>query len=610
MAAGIAKSYFEDYFGPATLTGAFSTKRSRNKFLLDTPWSMEAKRFWNDGFVSIFSLFRDGRELAEKIETAQSLKSIDEQVKELSTIIKPYLQFVHGDNVCELTGFRLMDIWRYFRHTWTNPYQSVPGRNMLILVRDAATKHHAVIGIAALSSAPVASGVRDNLLGWTLEKVHNKVVNEKSTKIIRWLLDTINNSIDELYTEDLFDKIHGPLKRITEIKKPTKEIIDRLLEMAATDRQKHYRLVQQGDHKTRDDVAPTDDNHWKEQAETHLFKSKRENELASLLKARMILDQYFSEKITKKNIEKFIISKDCKDVVAKVVRKAKGDCVGTSIAELSVCGAIPPYNEILSAKLVAMLAASPEVLSEYKTRYGKQPSIIASSMAGKTIIRPADLVFINTTSLYGKRPNQYDRLSMACTEVINSAPGRMRYKYLGKTAGFGTFHFSEHTTRELSLLLTQGDNGQRVNSIFGEGVSPRLRKLRDGFCALKLLIEVSDQDNRLDQNGLTSMANLSNQLLMHDAKRDAYGIELVDNIQDYLLGIAKRPNYYLATKKSKDLTPRIVEWWIKRFVVNRIGRNEIAERIRQHRIVHPIHHGARVELPQMDVDQGILYEEI
>jgi hypothetical protein len=83
--------------------------------------------------------------------------------------------------------------------------------------------------------------------------------------------------------------------------------------------------------------------------------------------------------------------------------------VGNAIADLTVCGAVAPYNELLGGKLVAMLMASPEVREEYHRRYSSTPSIIASSMAGKPVRRPLDLVFISTTSLYGQRPNQYDR---------------------------------------------------------------------------------------------------------------------------------------------------------------------------------------------------------
>jgi len=38
-----------------------------------------------------------------------------------------------------------------------------------------------------------------------------------------------------------------------------------------------------------------------------------------------------------------------------------------------------------------MLMMSPEVVAEYRRRYAGVPSVIASSMAGRPIVRPADL---------------------------------------------------------------------------------------------------------------------------------------------------------------------------------------------------------------------------
>lgn len=46
-------------------------------------------------------------------------------------------------------------------------------------------------------------------------------------------------------------------------------------------------------------------------------------------------------------------------VVAAIVKKAKADKVGVALADISVCGALPPYNEILGGKLVSMLLVSP-----------------------------------------------------------------------------------------------------------------------------------------------------------------------------------------------------------------------------------------------------------
>jgi hypothetical protein len=44
------------------------------------------------------------------------------------------------------------------------------------------------------------------------------------------------------------------------------------------------------------------------------------------------------------------------------MRQAKASRVGTTIADLTVCGAVPPYNEILGGKLVAAMIGSPEVV--------------------------------------------------------------------------------------------------------------------------------------------------------------------------------------------------------------------------------------------------------
>ena len=102
---------------------------------------------------------------------------------------------------------------------------------------------------------------------------------------------------------------------------------------------------------------------------------------------------------------------------------AKADRVGTAVADLTVCGALPPYNELLGGKLVAMLATSPEVIAEYRRRYGRTPSVIASSMAGRAVQRSAELVFIGTTSLYGQRPSQYDRISVPCSVAAGGSGG-------------------------------------------------------------------------------------------------------------------------------------------------------------------------------------------
>jgi hypothetical protein len=275
-----------------------------------------------------------------------------------------------------------------------------------------------------------------------------------------------------------------------------------------------------------------------------------------------------------------------RDAVAKVVRRAKSDRVGTAIADLTICGAVPPYNEVLGGKLVAMLVVGPEVVAEYRRRYGPLPSVIASSMAGRPVRRPADLAFVGTTSLYGQRPSQYDRIAIPADPDDPAAGPGLRYEYLGRTRGIGTFHFNPKTVAELDLLLAQSQFGQRVNSVFGEGVNPRLRKIRDGLNLLGLPTD---------------------ELLQHGGPRLVYGVTLVRNARDYLLGRDRKPDYILSGTDARATTDRIAGWWARRWLVPRIEREDVLARVSEHTLVHPIRHGARVPLPPAVADDGDLF---
>jgi len=274
-------------------------------------------------------------------------------------------------------------------------------------------------------------------------------------------------------------------------------------------------------------------------------------------------------------------------VVAAIVKKAKADKVGVALADISVCGALPPYNEILGGKLVSMLLASPEVTTAYRNRYEEARSIIASSMAGRPVVRPPRLVCLTTTSLYGAGSSQYNRIAIPCEKAGGQPGEQIRYACLGETIGFGTGHFGPVTVQELTRVVEQSAHGQRVNSVFGEGVNPRLRKVRDGLDALGFP---------------------SDQLLVHGSPRLVYGIPLARNFREYLLGIDQQPAYYLSTKDPKTVTRQIVNWWADRWLVPRIRRDEVLTRVAAHTLVHPIRHGARVPLVSEDPDQLPLFD--
>jgi hypothetical protein len=149
------------------------------------------------------------------------------------------------------------------------------------------------------------------------------------------------------------------------------------------------------------------------------------------------------------------------------------------------------------------------------------------------------------------------------------------------------------TVRELTLLVEQTGNGQRVNSVFGEGVNPRLRKVRDG----------------LDTLGFPSDA-----LLVHGSQRIVYIIPLAHNFRECLLGRDEKPSYYLPIKEPKIATDLIAYWWTERWLLKRIQSEEVLARAACHTLVHPIRHGARVPMPVIseiseDFDQLSLFDE-
>lgn len=519
--------------------------------------SMERTHQHRERLVSIFDLMRDGRELADALEANPTAAST----------IQPYVQVVDSSATCSLTGFNLHDIWRYFRHTWSNAYSTVPGRSMPLLIRDAATKYHAVIGLAAISSPVVQIAERDTWMGWDTKQLVATIQAEPTEELARWLVRRIDIQQAEIYTDDLLrDGIVQP----DDLKKPTTEVVARLRADAERHRSKHHGGPIR-------ELRGANRNDWIQRAETHLFRSKRSALLAETLEIRGLLGSYLAPKPTAEGLARALSNTKAKAQIGRVARRARGERVGTVIADLTVCGAVAPYNTLAAGKLIGALAVSPTVLKAYKDKYDR-PSEIASAMAGRPITREARLSFVSTTSLYGTGSSQYNRLFWPASTMGGRHDMRMGFHELGRSRSFGTSHFSEATVDALVRLSAQSDGFTRVNNMFGEGVSPRLRKVRFGLAALGWP---------------------ANELLKHGRERILYGVPLVENVRNYSLGIDPDPSYLLDPGQNDD-GQAVAEWWFERWARNRAAQDTVRESMRQHRLVRPVKHGARVPLPTDD----------
>jgi hypothetical protein len=373
---------------------------------------------------------RDGRELADGLREARTHLS-NGWADALSKLVDPYLQFVTSENAaCEFTGLRLMDVWRYFRHTWTNQHTSVPGRTMVFLVRDRAAANHAVMGIGALSSPIMQIRERDSWIGWHPEMFIERVRTSPTRELARWLVDTLDTAIEEIYVADL---IEDGIISTRDLRAPSVAVIERLAKESAEARRKHHRYARSRDHKRKRSSLPGDE-YWIAKARTHLFRSKRALALSTYLRARAVIDEAFEGKPTAEKLGALAQTGYGSDAIRRVLKKAKADRVGIAVGDISVCGAVQPYNALLGGKLTAMMAASPEVVQHYRRRYARAESEIASSMAGRSVVRASKLVLLGTTSLYGVGSSQYNRI-----QDPGGAPrGRRRRRHpLRRVGAFG-----------------------------------------------------------------------------------------------------------------------------------------------------------------------------
>jgi len=533
---------------------------------------MEKRRLTPRGWHSIFSLMRDGEDLAQKLRQITEVDNPELQVDLLARTIRPYIEVVETDAVCQHTGLKLNDIWRYFRHTWVTSYKSVPGRSMMILVRDAAAPNHPVIGIASLASSVVQQLKRDEWIGWDGDTVVERFKTvPKPKRHARLLLSQLNEFIRGLYLRDLLRD--GVVTR-PEIRLPNEEVVERLLEESQAAIKRHRLYPDAAKHKQVDN---TSNSEWAELAETNLFRSKRAKQLATMLCIRKLFQKVnLTEDVTGERWQELFKSAGFRQAVRQIARMVKAERVGIAMMDIAICGAIAPYNSLLGGKLVALLLCGPEIVKEYEGRYGSQMSLIASCMRGASVKRNAQLVLLCTTSLYGSALNQYSRIKLPAHMIGGADDAAIEYKCVGISDGYGTFHFSKDTLRMMGTLLGRSNESRKVNSIFGEGVNPLMRKIREGL-------------------GLLGLPE--DELLKHGSKRVVYGVALALNFREFLLGMTNTPKYLIPPTRVKHRTELIADYWRQRWLLKRIAKPGLLDEVARHTCVYPIRHGAQVEMP-------------
>jgi hypothetical protein len=545
----------------ATMRAAMSEPRAQK--LLDSLEFIERmENMTTTERLPITALIADGESLARDLRNIKNLTNNLEKIERLKEVVKPYLQLVREGEVCAFTGQKLNDIWRYFRYTWATPYESTPGRTMQYLIRDAARPNHPVMGIASLENAPIIINDRDDFIGWTLNSFVKRVGACQDINRIRdsfqQLVDYIDQTISDI-------NITG-LCTAEECDSPSDSVIQRLITVAARTEEERGIALREWDEKGDDPedvlIEKSELGNISKAAEEALYKRKRAEQLAKLLSAKkeivnLLRDEQFSNRWPS-----FIENESGQTAIKSALIAQKSRHVGTSMMELNVCGAVPPYNEILGGKLAALVMLSKEVVDDYRNRYGNRPSDIASRLKGEPVIRQADLVYIGTTSLYKVGSSQYNRLKLPAGILRKDAP-EVRWQLIGETKGFGTMHISRLALQCLEDTLPIQDRGS-INRVFGEGASPKLRTIRSGL-------------EKIFEPGQREFLEL---VPKHSMARLIYGAWLIKNGTAYLCGEDSIPDYYFDQElNGREATQAIVDYWRERWLLSRLNHEDALNRI-------------------------------
>jgi hypothetical protein len=520
--------------------------------------SMERERLYQGRLVSIKALIGDPEALITKIRNKEE-------------VCKPYIELVSG-NRDKYTGLKLADIWRYFRYTWSIPYKTMPGRNMYYLVRDAGQDNHPIIGIFALGNSVLNLTVRDDKIGWTVEAIRNSLERKSETDHYEQKVSDTEKTIKVsnkhfIETEDAYharvscysekvltqliknvdialaDIYIGDLNCDEQIANPTQDFINLLFTKSEDLR---LRSLNNKNAKNPD---------WRQEACSVLFTRKRTAELAKLLESKLAF-QSVKGTTAEERLRSLLSNDSGRKAITRSLLANRKCKIGSNMMEIIVCGAVPPYNELLGGKLVSMLSCSPIVIKGYTERYQNQVSEIASRMKGERVIRDSRLAFLGTTSLYSSGSSQYNRIRVPFKDGFN-----LEFRKMGITEGFGTVYFSSETTTALSRMLEIIDGGKRISHVFGEGTSPRFR---------------------LINRGLTLLGIKAASFLKHYSPRIVYSIELATNTNEFLLGFTDELHYNFHVDNEEDISNRtqeIIDYWYERWLKTRLGSVNIEERL-------------------------------
>lgn len=200
------------------------------------------------------------------------------------------------------------------------------------------------------------------------------------------------------------------------------------------------------------------------------------------------------------------------------------------VMDAFVLGAVPPYSYLLCGKLVAMLAASTEVVGAFSSKYGGRQSIIRGrAMNGQ-------LALLTTASALG-RSSLYNRITYG---------GRLLYQSTGFTRGSGEFHFANGLYSAINRFAAQNSTATAKHERWGTGFRNRREVIKKCLSSLGLPTE----------------------WLYHGVKREFYVVPLAHNTREYLRGDES------VLRPFEHPAEDVFRWFRERWLLPRAGRDQ------------------------------------
>lgn len=393
-------------------------------------------------------------------------------------------------------------LWRCVRATWSmTPEASAPGRELAFVAVDRRSPA-TPLGIIQIRNVVPEINQRDLWLGIAVGEAQNGFLGllgrgseaVRRLKATREVLSALLASV----------RVEGISVRLAE------ENVGSLGNLVVA----HRRLFNETRQSGRDSALKNE----------HLRTVKRAQTAQDLLRGLSAIDRVIADP---SSLTDSMIRRDLDAGVTKLWHYH----MGFVALELSICGASPPFGPLRVGKLMAALAGSQPVLDAWGADrpLGQIAQEVYGSEVRKRVPNLGPLI-VFTSGLYPGHSAQYERVAVGST----------RWRKIGDTTGYGSFHISVETTEAMRRLNELVDGYTHITRSFGEGSGARFRTVGRALSYL----------------GLPDLRR-------HETKRPLYALPLVKNARESLFGWEEQQ------REAAPSPGHIGDAWWRRWVSSR-----------------------------------------